>query len=206
MRRIGESQKYASDAGSPSARVNVSCVSRGIAVAESVFTPAECDEIARLGRQGKVEQAVVYNQHGGAFELNLKDRSVRTACMHRDSDVAWIYDRMDVYFRAAGVLMGIDVGETREPIKVMFYGVGDHFELWHRDVGREAYGEDRRISMSVELSGPEEFEGGRLEFHPGFSVSQPGKGGATIFASYKYHRVTKVTRGSRHSLVNWIGG
>ena len=62
--------------------------------------------------------------------------------------------------------------------------------------------------MVLQLSRPDEYEGGRLEL----DRDQPTKGEfdargtVIIFPSFLKHRVTQVTRGVRHSLVGWMEG
>ncbi|MBW2998253.1 2OG-Fe(II) oxygenase [Candidatus Woesearchaeota archaeon] len=66
----------------------------------------------------------------------------------------------------------------------------------------------RKISVSILLSDPSEFEGGELELLLGkdpmvFSLK---KGHALTFASFILHRVRPITKGIRRSLVLWFGG
>ena len=64
----------------------------------------------------------------------------------------------------------------------------------------------RKISMTLLLNDPSEFEGGELELMaPGKSASLK-QGHAIIFASFLNHKVNPVTRGIRQSLVCWFGG
>ena len=64
----------------------------------------------------------------------------------------------------------------------------------------------RKISMTLLLNDPAEFEGGNLELlKPGSTVDLK-QGHAVCFASFLNHRVAPVTRGVRQSLVVWFGG
>ena len=85
------------------------------------------------------------------------------------------------------------------------YGLGGHFQSWHSDAGLDRF-DERRISLSVELSDPGDYDGGVLEIAPavGSPRSLP-RGGARLFPSRMIHRVTPVTRGVRHALVAWTG-
>jgi PKHD-type hydroxylase len=78
------------------------------------------------------------------------------------------------------------------------------------DVG---YGEvnRRKLSLTVQLSDPSEYEGG--DFHiwyggdEGQFITMPKeKGTVLIFPSFLMHRVTPVTKGTRKALVFWTGG
>ena len=67
----------------------------------------------------------------------------------------------------------------------------------------------RKLSFSVQLSDPEDYEGGELEFECGNDepFCAPNKRGTIIiFDSRMKHRVREVKSGIRKSLVGWIVG
>ena len=81
---------------------------------------------------------------------------------------------------------------------------------WHHDINwgqDKAY--DRKLSVTVQLSGPEEYTGGLFEFAetetPDYSVSNK-KGTVLVFPSFLQHRVKPVESGTRVSLVAWFEG
>jgi PKHD-type hydroxylase len=76
-------------------------------------------------------------------------------------------------------------------------------------------GKVRKLSMTINLNQPGEYEGGNLKFD--FGPHAQGKrfhecieirpqGSIIVFPSYVYHQVTPVTRGTRYSLVLWSLG
>ncbi len=101
--------------------------------------------------------------------------------------------------------------------------VGSHF-TWHVDV--LAYDQasypglselsparplERKLSVTVNLSDGDDYEGGDLEFVSGSGqlVQQPElrtQGSTVIFPSTLGHRVTPLTRGVRYALVGWMVG
>jgi len=67
----------------------------------------------------------------------------------------------------------------------------------------------RKLSVVVQLSNPEDYEGGNLQLldEAGNSYIAPRKRGTVIvFDSRTQHRVLKVTKGVRKSLVGWVVG
>ena len=67
----------------------------------------------------------------------------------------------------------------------------------------------RKLSFTVQLSDPEEYEGGNVQFldESGKSYFAPReKGSVILFDSRTQHRVLKVTKGVRRSLVGWVVG
>lgn len=110
------------------------------------------------------------------------------------------------------------------------YGVGE-FYSWHNDAGischykpvsvgnhHEGRAQDylneelelvRKLSFVVQLSDPDDYEGGNLQLlaEDGKSYFAPRKKGTVIvFDSRTQHRVLKVTKGLRKSLVGWVVG
>ncbi|NES86773.1 MAG: 2OG-Fe(II) oxygenase, partial [Moorea sp. SIO2B7] len=57
---------------------------------------------------------------------------------------------------------------------------------------------------SVQLSPPEDYEGGSLIFRKAGQVASTEQGSATLFPSSWIHQVQPVTRGTRFALVAWI--
>jgi len=64
----------------------------------------------------------------------------------------------------------------------------------------------RKISMTLLLNDPSEFEGGHLELTTPGNYKPMKQGHAICFASFLNHRINPVTRGMRQSLVVWFGG
>lgn len=67
----------------------------------------------------------------------------------------------------------------------------------------------RKLSFVIQLSDPDDYEGGNLQLlsENGKSYFAPRKRGTIIvFDSRTQHRVLKVTRGTRKSLVGWVVG
>jgi PKHD-type hydroxylase len=65
----------------------------------------------------------------------------------------------------------------------------------------------RKISMTLLLNDPSEFEGGDLELTwLQVNLQNLNKDTLLCFASFLNHRVNPVTKGMRQSLVCWFGG
>jgi PKHD-type hydroxylase len=62
--------------------------------------------------------------------------------------------------------------------------------------------------MVIQLSEPNEYEGGDLQLLSGSepTTADKAKGKVVMFPSYMLHRVTPVTSGIRKTLVVWITG
>lgn len=77
-----------------------------------------------------------------------------------------------------------------------------HIDILYRGTGF------RKLSFSILLSDPEDFEGGDLLLHYGSDpdTAHRVRGGLTLFPSYALHEVTPVTKGTRYALVGWVWG
>lgn len=87
------------------------------------------------------------------------------------------------------------------------YNPGDHY-TWHVDDIATPRPSVRKLSFSLQLSDPSEYEGGELQFYHanGSHIATKAKGSITFFDSRVMHRVRKVKSGCRRALVGWIGG
>ena len=84
---------------------------------------------------------------------------------------------------------------------------GDFYD-WHIDTFIEtpnAY--QRKLSVTLQLSDTNDYEGGDFEFmHSSSPSNVRGQGNILVFPSFMTHRVTPVTKGTRRSLVAWFEG
>ena len=79
------------------------------------------------------------------------------------------------------------------------------------------HGKIRKLSVTISLNDPDEYDGGNLEFDFRNQVDwernkkskikscteiRP-RGSGIVFPSFVWHRVSPVTRGTRYSLVVW---
>ena len=83
---------------------------------------------------------------------------------------------------------------------------GGHYD-WHIDGTEPEDGMQRKLSISILLNDPLEFEGGELQIKGVDSKNILTKRGSiVVFPSYLEHRVTPVTWGVRYSAVTWAIG
>lgn len=134
---------------------------------------------------------------------------------YRRSKIAWltgndlIMNLLWPYVNAAAETMGIDVEASAEFQYTEYHGSQEAKYDWHHDVDwNNNNGRDRKLSVTVQLSDPEDYVGGYFDFS---EVELPSlecrdKGTVLIFPSYLQHRVSPVTSGVRKTLVAWFDG
>ena len=118
----------------------------------------------------------------------------------------WIFDKVACLVREANKeCFGFELMGFGEDAQIGKYEPGDHYD-WHLDVGKSSTW--RKLSVSVQLTPPDQYTGGDLELHYGrvpTRVSR-GLGDVVIFPSFLLHRITPVLSGQRQSLVLWVSG
>jgi PKHD-type hydroxylase len=82
------------------------------------------------------------------------------------------------------------------------------FYDWHTDSNFKAdkNGLVRKLSISILLSDPNDFEGGLFEFKDFEKQPELKQGSILVFPSFIEHRVTPVISGERVSAVTWVSG
>ena len=119
----------------------------------------------------------------------------------------WIYDRLsNACIQANTGRYKFDITGFQTELQLASYGI-KHFFDWHMDFGSGDLS-NRKLSITVQLSDPDEYEGGELQFMINQTVftATKEKGTAIIFPSFALHRVTPITKGCRKSIVGWISG
>ena len=95
-----------------------------------------------------------------------------------------------------------------ETLQYSIYPPGGHYKC-HTDAALKGPNCDsRKISFSVGLNDPEEYEGGELEIWTGGDnkITRLKKFEMVLFPSWIPHQVNPITIGTRKSLVGWVHG
>jgi len=131
----------------------------------------------------------------------------------RSSKVRWVHDQdirnvlSDYVVRANVNAFGVDIYNYCEVQYTEYYATENGHYGWHHDVHWQSLANsDRKLSITVQLSDPSEYEGGDFEFSECDNPTSKEKGTIIVFPSYLSHRVTPVTKGVRKSLVAWFHG
>jgi len=172
---------------------------------EGGFSESECYRIRTLGDSMALQQATVGNN-----TLDPTTRRSKTSWFALNNDTQWIYDKLGFVARQLnGQFFGFDISGFSEDLQYTIYESTDqgHYD-YHMDSGYDRNRPPRKLSLSLQLSSPDEYEGGDLELLTGREpiVAKKELGVVYAFPSYILHRVTPVTKGTRRSLVVWLCG
>ena len=146
----------------------------------------------------------------GEGEQSKKDdyRKSRIKWCPQNEEWGWVYGKLhDFIVEANDSMWKFDLSSMNEQIQYTeYYGTQEGGYDWHMDCGIEIQNQ-RKISVTAQLSDSHEYEGGDLQFNIGKEiVAHREQGAAIIFPSFYLHRVTPVTKGVRKSFVLWVGG
>jgi PKHD-type hydroxylase len=177
-------------------------------VCENVFTPAELDDIERYGDGLQQQQATLAGEDWTKDNGAARIRITRTAALTFKPDTKWLYDRMQAVIRKVNqqVYQFALEGFAEAFQYTVYYGAeGGHYD-WHIDWGPNKV--QRKLSASVQLTDPGQYEGCDLEFHGArqIEVAPRDRGAVIVFPSFIQHRVTPCTTGTRKAIVAWTTG
>ena len=171
---------------------------------ESALTDEFCDLIIAQGKEN-IQQDAIINSSGE------QDKS------YRRGKVAWIEDGwiskiLNAYVEQANKYADWNFILTdKERVQFATYKKQDFYD-YHRDcdIVQPLY---RKLSVTVQLSDPETYKGGDLFIrHIWGKTNLPideqlrSRGTIIVFPSLLLHSVTRIIKGTRHSLVQWYSG
>ena len=181
-----------------------------------------CNQVIKYGNSLREKQALTLGMKDKDVENDEKLKDLKKI---RDSNVAWIsqswlYDELFRYINIANRNAEWNYQwDWAEEVQFTKYRL-NQFYHWHKDAGAAPYGPDkgnlagkyRKLSMIVQLSNPNDYEGGEVEFN--FNDNPPDEkstqvlaeemqpqGSIVVFPGFVWHRVKPVTSGTRYSLV-----
>ena len=201
---------------------------------KSALTPKMCDEIIKYGKEHDTQMAITGGSDDEANKKadgTLKKSVIKNIQKKRKSDIVWMNDRwiykeIHPYIHEANEKAGWNFEwDFSESCQFTKYGVGQYYG-WHTDSWTKVYnkkddpntyGKIRKLSVTISLNDPDEYDGGNLEFdfrndidfdrnrkHKAKACTEiRPRGSIIVFPSFVWHRVAPVTRGTRYSLVIW---
>lgn len=165
------------------------------------FTKDECKQIVDLGRKLSLFDGTLAD---GSVIKETRDSTVRFL---KPSDITWVYERVtNIVNHLNEECFGFDLFCFGEDLQFTEYQAPTGMYTTHVD--RFMGSMPRKLSIVIQLTDPDTYKGGDFELMDSKDpFPLPRKQGTLLaFPSYTPHRVTKVTEGTRNSLVGWITG
>ena len=212
-----------------------------VIVLPRALSPEVCNEIIEIGLEKTELSFGQTGPSGDEAEENHRTRKSGVGWLDREqtlntADGLTVFDTLTPHVRKVNEdVFKFDLNYHESYQFTIYKAPDEHYE-WHCDGHFEPYTEKdcegdpnieervggyRKLSYSVNLTHPDEYEGGHFEWCDAYGVNplyDPERavfraqqhareqGSIIIFPSFVYHRVTPVTIGRRHSLVGWIAG
>ncbi len=170
---------------------------------EKMFFVPEVDRINGMWDEARVKKATL----SGDDIYNDELRKSSVFFLESDEKNKWIYEKLGMLAQKSNYeRYAFDLSGFAQELQLTQYECGDFFE-WHMDFGPGEIS-NRKLSLTVQLSDPEEYEGGMLQFMINDRIvdAPRTRGTVIVFPSFIMHRVTPVTRGVRRSIVGWVSG
>lgn len=168
---------------------------------KKAFTFDECNKVLEIFKnpiEAQVGNAKTPNR-------NHEARKSEIVWLSYNQETAWIFQLLMSHAIGCNqAYYNFDLAGFGEVLQIARYTEGGHYK-WHQDIGVDELSK-RKLSIVVQLSDFNEYEGGELEFLDCPEKAPKGKGDIIIFPSFNAHRVTPVISGVRYSLVAWISG
>ena len=172
---------------------------------EGAFTEQELDWLQQKAREATQEAQVgsanraVVNQDIRRSELNW---------LTKNEETNWVFDRLSHVVSSLNAdYFGFELTGFGEALQLTNYHEAKQgMYAWHQDFG--VSGVSRKLSLVLQLSDPNDYEGGELQL---LTTGQPTsiqkkRGLITVFPAWTLHQVTPVIKGTRQTLVTWISG
>lgn len=178
------------------------------AVTRACFTSEEIALICSAGDS---------NLSDGSRDYTGVSRSSLVCMMSPSAQEGWLFNRLWTILAEHNKKFYDYELDYIQPLQYSLYDSAHngHYE-WHQDWGSAVFDPQRpelcrKLSFTLQLSDPKDYEGGALEINYGQDYSTESgfyleQGSLISFPSFMLHRVTPVTKGTRRSLVGWCVG
>lgn len=175
--------------------------------------PGDCDAVIAQANEGEWMPGLVQRSEAAGPESAIRSCAVSTSIdrtlLAQLSMAVTGFGNLQFGFEVHGM-------KDNDPTYVMRYATGDHF-TWHVDDGlAEPPLGTRKLSFSLQLSDPNDYDGGDLEFATYSPLVDPDapppsqvfrqRGALVVFPSFMLHRISPITRGTRYAMVGWVHG
>ncbi len=173
---------------------------------EGILDEETCERWLEIGKQAPIQEATTFRTGEGETDS------------HRKTDISWLpntepYSEMHDFLAKlamnANEVFNLTLTNLPPLQFTQYSDVGHHYGLHHDiDSNRQA-GKHRKLTIVLQLTDPEDYEGGLLTFSHTENPNPEAlikRGSILLFPSYLEHGVSAITKGARTSLVGWFEG
>ena len=169
------------------------------AFSKKVFSKIECQKIIKIAK----EKGLIKGNTRGKTNVRLGD----ITWLYVSDDLKWVFKKItDVVLFLNNKYFNFDIFGLNEGLQFTNYKAPS--DKYGKHVDRALNILVRKLSLSIQLTDPKDYEGGELilyEDENGLEMSKE-QGTLILFPSFVMHEVKPVTKGERNSLVSWVTG
>lgn len=183
-----------------------------VQVTKTPITLEGIKEVVRMGEAAMIAHPEQAEGHVGFGDerVDYAARVSKIGWLHPMPENRWLYRWLQTVIQDCnGRFWNYDLWGFHDALQYTTYEgeANGHFG-WHMDAGENSGRAPRKLSISLLLSDPSEYDGGAFEYFDGKpkQLRVRDQGLAIVFPSFVQHRVLPVTRGLRRALVGWVCG
>ena len=166
---------------------------------EKAFTKEECKTIIDIAKN----KGLIKGTTTGKTDARLS----KVSWLYSTDDLSWVFKKItDIVLNLNDRFFQFDIFGLNEGLQFTNYKAPS--DKYKKHVDREVDSVIRKLSLSIQLTDPKEYQGGELllyENEKGIEMKKE-QGTLILFPSYTLHEVKPVTKGERNSLVSWVTG
>ena len=171
---------------------------------DKVVSETECDALLDLYKKPQAGKVGFHKESTNDFvrKVSIQGYAYNTA---EHGIISKILD--PIITLANREAFGFDISGISE-FQISKYRETEYYKE-HMDCFMRQIPSQRKLSITLQLSDPGDYEGGEFVFNkdiPGLPPEVKNKGSIIVFPSFLYHQVLPVTQGDRFSLVGWYEG
>ena len=169
------------------------------AYTEKVFSKTEFQKIIKTAK----EKGLIKGNTRGKTDVRLSN----ITWLYANDDLEWVFRKItDVVLFLNNKYFNFDIFGLNEGLQFTNYKAPS--DKYEKHVDRAQGILVRKLSLSIQLTDPKDYQGGELflyEDEKGKEMSKE-QGTLILFPSFILHEVKPVTKGERNSLVSWVTG
>ena len=173
---------------------------------ENCFSSDECAKIINLAKKIPLQKAKVGTKEKETVDVKIRKSNIKW--IFPTNETKFIFERLtSIITYLNNKYYGFNLFSMSEGLQFTNYKAPSGHYGKHID--KLSNGNViRKMSVTVQLSDPNKYEGGELNLYESDEPIKTSKeqGMLIMFPSYTLHQVTPVTKGERNSLVCWITG
>ena len=169
---------------------------------KKIFNREECEHLKKLKNILEFQYAK-FGNGTDAVKGELRSSQVAWLSGVKEKQIEWLYSRVGEEIIETNRQWNFNLIGFTEPFQYTKYHADElgKYDM-HMDIGESTW--FRKISVTIHLSHPDEYEGGELMV--GDYPAPKEQGMMVCFPSFRDHCVKPITKGTRESLVIWVSG